>query len=314
MLKTILHRCGVCAFYIGAILAPLFGTGPPLNAEGLSFSPLRVRGSMHTGIIGRIDSDRNGRYILSCSIDKTAKLWDAQSGDLIRTFYPPRGDEREGSLYACALSADARIAAVSGWTGWSATGHCSMYLFNTSSGSLDERIADLPYPASDISFSPDGVFMAVSFYGSFGAQIYRVAGLRLEKTLDGFSASCTHCVFDCKGRLAIASSDGVIRVYAQDFDRFKEIPAGGELTPFSISFSFDGSKLAVGYDNSATITIYNSSNLAKIQSIPDTNDLPGCVSLVAWSKTSNDLYSVLTGAFSRKNGTSILKRYVYPAN
>ena len=312
MLKMMLHRCCVRALCIGAILAPLFGTGPPLNAEGLCSSPLRVRSSMHTGIIGRIASDRNGRYILSCSIDKTAKLWDAQSGDLVRTFYPPSGDGR-GSLYACALSADARIAAVSGWTGWSETGHCSMYLFNTSNGSLDERIGDLPYPASDISFSADGIFMAVSFYGSFGARIYRVAGLRLEKVLDGFNASCTHCVFDCKGRLAIACSDGSIRVYAQGFDRFKEIPAAGDMVPFSISFSFDGGKLAVGYDNSATITIYNSSSLAKIQSIPDTNDLPGCVSLVAWSRTSNDLYSVLTGAFSRKNGTSILKRYVYPA-
>ena len=313
MLKTILHRCGVSTFYIGAILVPLFGTGPPLNAEGLSSSVLRVRSSTHIGIIGRIASDRKGQYILSCSIDKTAKLWDARSGALIRTFYPPSGDGREGSLYACALSADARIAAVSGWTGWSETGHCSMYLFNTSSGSLDERIGDLPYPASDIAFSADGVFMAVSFYGSFGARIYRVAEPRLEKVLDGFTASCTHCVFDCKGRLAIACSDGSIRVYAQGFDRFKEIPAPRGLVPFSISFSFDGDKLAVGYDNSAAITIYNSSSLAKIQSIPDTNDLPGCLSLVAWSKTSNDLYSVLTGAFSRKNGTSVLKRYVYPA-
>jgi WD40 repeat protein len=313
MLKTILHRCGVSTLYIGAILAPLFSTGPPLNAQGLSSSLLRVCSSMHTGIIGRIASDRSGGYILSCSIDKTAKLWDAQSGELIRTFYPPSGDEREGSLYACALSADARIAAVSGWTGWSATGHCSMYLFNTSSGSLDESIGDLPYPASDIAFSANGVFMAVSFYGSFGARIYRVSGLRLEKALDGFSASCTHCIFDCKGRLAIACSDGRTRVYSQGFDRFKEIPAEGGKIPFSISFSFDGDKLAVGYDNSAAITIYNSSSLAKIQSIPDTNDFPGCFSLVAWSKTSNDLFSVLTGAFSRKNGTSILKRYVYPA-
>ncbi len=109
--------------------------------------------------------------------------------------------------------------------------------------------------------------------------------------------------------MAVASADGRVRVYADNFDRYKDIPAVNGLAPFSISFSADGDKLAVGYDNSAAITIYDSPSLTKVQSIPDTNDLPGCTSLVAWSPTSTDLYSVITGAFSRKYGVSILRRY-----
>ncbi len=108
-----------------------------------------------------------GHYLLSCSIDKTAKLWNAQSGELLRTFYPPSGDDQEGRLYACALSPDGRIAAVSGWTGWSITGKCSVYLFNTLNGSLDERLEELPYLVADIAFSHDGALMAVSFFGEF---------------------------------------------------------------------------------------------------------------------------------------------------
>ena len=309
MVQSIIHPHAIRLFVIAIFLAPWTSFGAPVNAEDLPGPFLRSRSSMHTGMIGRIAVDQKGRYLLSCSIDKTAKLWNARSGELLRTFYPPAGDDQEGRLYACALSPDGRIAAVSGWTGWSITGKCSVYLFNTLSGSLDERLEELPYIVADIAFSHDGALMAVSFFGGFGVRIYRVAGLQFEKNLGGFGESCTHCTFDCKGRLAVASADGRVRVYADNFDRYKDIPAINGLAPFSISFSADGAKLAVGYDNSAAITIYDSPSLTKVQSIPDTNDLPGCMSLVAWSPTSTDLYSVITGAFSRKYGVSILKRY-----
>ncbi|MDD5673757.1 MAG: caspase family protein [Chitinivibrionales bacterium] len=207
------------------------------------------------------------------------------------------------------MSPDARLAAVGGWTGWSISGNCSVYLFNTSSGSLEERLGGLPYAVADLAFSPDGVYLAISFYGGFGVRIYRAAGLELEKTLRGFGASCTHVTFDCKGRLAVSSADGRVRVYTDGFNRYRETTADSGLAPFSISFSADGAKLAVGYERSSAITIYNSPALTKTNSIPNAADEPGSFSLVAWSQTSNDLYSIVTGARSRENGLSVLRRY-----
>ena len=42
---------------------------------------LRLNTEMHTAKINKIDTDAAGKYILTCSNDKTAKLWDANTGD-----------------------------------------------------------------------------------------------------------------------------------------------------------------------------------------------------------------------------------------
>ncbi|MDD5673758.1 MAG: hypothetical protein PHC61_06330 [Chitinivibrionales bacterium] len=84
MMRSIIHRlrawlwCGALFFTAGG---------------GLGATTLRVHSAMHTGIIGRISIDKSGQYLLSCSIDKTAKFWNAASGELLRTFYPPSGQD-----------------------------------------------------------------------------------------------------------------------------------------------------------------------------------------------------------------------------
>ena len=69
---------------------------------------------MHTAIINNIDNDTAGKYILTSSWDKTAKLWDATSGDLLQTFRVPTGHGNEGMLYAGAISPDGSRIAVGG--------------------------------------------------------------------------------------------------------------------------------------------------------------------------------------------------------
>ena len=64
---------------------------------------------MHTAVIWRISSDATGSYLLTASADKTAKLWDATSGELLKTFSPPIGHGNECRLFAGALSPDVRL-------------------------------------------------------------------------------------------------------------------------------------------------------------------------------------------------------------
>ncbi|MEO0877849.1 MAG: hypothetical protein AAFY48_24870, partial [Bacteroidota bacterium] len=53
---------------------------------------LRLNLGVHAGVIQRIATAESGKYILTSSKDKTAKLWDAQTGSLLRTFRVPIGD------------------------------------------------------------------------------------------------------------------------------------------------------------------------------------------------------------------------------
>lgn len=49
---------------------------------------LRVNTQIYGGIVHKISPDANGQYLLTVSFDKTAKLWDAANGTLLKTFRP----------------------------------------------------------------------------------------------------------------------------------------------------------------------------------------------------------------------------------
>ena len=87
-------------------------------AAELSTTPiLRIEAGMHTAPIRRISTDVTGTRVITCSSDKTAKLWALSPGQpatLLRTFRIPIGDGNEGKLYACALRSDGNFVALGG--------------------------------------------------------------------------------------------------------------------------------------------------------------------------------------------------------
>ena len=305
LLGTRVHRVGAGIVLIAGMLIGA-------SSSALSSSYVRMQSTMHTGAIARIATDGKGSYVVSCSVDKTAKLWDAGSGELLKTFYPPSGPDMEGCLYACALSPDARICAVGGWTGWSDAGECSIYLFDIASGEMIGRISGLPYPVADLAYSKNGAYLAASLYGSFGVRIYRTSPLSLHKTLGAFSAACTRCVFDSHGQLAVACANGTVRVYSPDLSRFREIPQIRDLIPYSLAFSPVDGRLAVGYENSSAVTVYSHRTFAKTFFIPEDFGLGirhRQASLVVWDKSSNDLSVLISAANPDDTIDAVLRRY-----
>src|SRR5436190_6637962 len=77
---------------------------------------LRIDGEMHTAIARRISTDKAGKFILSCSEDKTARLWDASNGKLLKVYRIPIDKNNEGKIYSCSISPDGTRAALGGWT------------------------------------------------------------------------------------------------------------------------------------------------------------------------------------------------------
>ena len=89
---------------------------PPPTPQPTTEPLLRLNTPMHFAQVKSISADTAGKLVLTASYDKTARLWDGENGELLRTLRPPAGEGDEGKLYACALSADAKLAAVGGWT------------------------------------------------------------------------------------------------------------------------------------------------------------------------------------------------------
>jgi WD40 repeat protein len=59
---------------------------------------LRLETDMHVAAVRRISADTAGRFILTCSDDKIARLWDAENGNLLKIFRVPAQAGGEGKL------------------------------------------------------------------------------------------------------------------------------------------------------------------------------------------------------------------------
>lgn len=237
-----------------------------LLAPGSAFSQtttpiLTLNTEMHTAAIKRISTDSRGRYLLTCSNDKTAKLWELADGELLRTFRLPIDKGNEGKLYGGALSPDSRVAAVGGWTGYDWAAEHSIYIFDATSGLMLHRITGLPNVINDLEFSPDGRYLAAALGGENGIRIFRSSDYALYAQDADYGAESYNLAFDAWGRLATVCYDGHIRLYDSDFKLQKKASSKGGKEPFSLAFSPDTRLLAVGYDDITQIQVLDATTL-----------------------------------------------------
>jgi WD40 repeat protein len=283
----------------------LFATAAFAQTPSSELAPttpfLILNTDMHTSDIKRIDTDAEGQYILTVSTDKTAKLWDAQTGELLHTFRIPIAQGNEGMLYAGAISPDGETVAIAGWTGdaWDDS-HC-IYILNAVSGTMLQRLTGLPNVINDLEFSPDGKYLAAAL-ATDGLRIYSATDdWRLVKSFTDYRSSSYAAAWDYSGRLATVCYDGKVRLYDRQFNLIAQQSAGsgsddflggpgssglaGE-RPFSLAFSPDGSLLAVGYADSPRLQVLDGTTL-KLRYEPD----------IAGANTPNQ--SLLTVCFSQ---------------
>src|ERR1035441_10263716 len=60
---------------------------------------------------------RDGKYLVSAGDDKVVRVWDVNTGQMVRVLRGQIGEGDEGKLFAAALSPDNSYLAVAGWLG-----------------------------------------------------------------------------------------------------------------------------------------------------------------------------------------------------
>ncbi len=152
----------VLRLLMAMVVAAIMAVGTLQASEPPKEPILKIETAMHTAMIWRIGVDAANRFLVTCSQDKTVRVWELPSGRLLSVLRPPVGAGDEGKIFAVAISPDGKTVACAGWTELGSDGGDGIYIFDRATGELSRRIEDLPNIIEHLSFSPDGVFLAAS--------------------------------------------------------------------------------------------------------------------------------------------------------
>ena len=261
-------------------------------AEPPSEPILRIEPGTHTAPIRHIATDAAGRWLVTASKDKTARVWDARTGELLRVLRPPIGfDAPEGMLFAIALTPDGQTVACAGWTGNEWDRAASIHLFDRATGRMTRRLRGLPETISHLAYSRDGQFLAAVLNQKNGMRVWRTSDGSLVAEDKNYDDSSSGAAFSPDGWLATACRDGSVRLYDASFQRVAKVQPPGGKEPYAVAWSPDGSKVAVGFANSTAVNLLSGRDLSFLFA-PDTQAVAdGDFNSVAFSTDGRTLYA-----------------------
>jgi WD40 repeat protein len=274
-----------------------------------------IEAGMHTAQIWRIAVDRAGRWAVTASEDKTARIWNLATGQLERVLRVPVGEGAEGKLFAVALSPDGALVALGGYTSPDGLS-TSIYLFDRASGRLLQRVTGLPNVVTHLAFSADGRRLAAALFGGNGIRVYGATGQGAwaQVAADGDYGDYSMSVeFDAAGRLLATSFDGELRLYgAGGSGRLQPLvrrAAPGGKRPFIARFSPDGRRIAVGFDDSKAVAVLDGTSLEPLAPADTSSITNGNFYGLAWSADGRRLLAA--GRYHQDDGSVPL--VVWPA-
>jgi WD40 repeat protein len=285
--------------FLIAIVASIFAllASSPVRAQQQPDEPptepiLRLNTTAHSAAINMIATDRENRYAVTASHDKTARVWSLTDNRLLAVLRVPIGEGHMGKLYAVAMTPDGATVALGGWSGLTGK-EKNIYLFGRASGALQQRISGLPDVVQHLAYSKDGALL-VAGLGASGIRVYDVnQGYRSLPSDTAYGDDAYWADFDGQSRLVTTSYDGFIRLYgAGRYDTpIAKVKGRGGDRPYSAVFSPSGERVAVGYSDSTAVDLLSGKDLGFAQAADTTGVSGPSLHETGWSADGRHLFA-----------------------
>ena len=255
---------------------------PP--AQALDAEPqLVIDSGGHKAMIRDVIFTPDGRQLISVSEDKTIRIWDTGSGELVRTLRGQTGAGHEGKLFAGTLSPDGRWLAVGGWLPGKPKSRDAIRLIDL------QAPPDTPVRLleghtnviSSLAFSPDGQRILSGSHDDT-ARLWNAKTGKTIKILRGHEAPIYAVAFsspDKKGgeRLVTGSDDKTLRLWDKDGNPVKVL-AGHTDKVLAAAFTPDGRYLLSGsWDK--TIRLWDAGTGAFIKKLAEQDSRVGSLAI-----------------------------------
>ena len=234
----------LCAGYVQAAEAPF----------------IELKG--HTATVFSVTFSPDGKKVVTASFDRTARIWDTESGEVLRTL-----DGHTGVLRAAVFSPDGKRIVT-------ASDDRTARIWDAESGSVNfgkelQKLEGHTDSIWSVAFSPDGTRIATASYDRT-ARIWDAEsgsvnfGKELQK-LEGHTYPVVSVAFSPDGkRIATASNNWTARIWdAESLQVLKE--RRGANGGSSVAFSLDGKKVMA--ISGGTIRIWDANLETELQQL-----------------------------------------------
>lgn len=167
--------------------------------------------SGHSDTIFSLVISPDGQTIASGSSDRTVKLWNLQTGELIRSLYH---SQRADPIYSIAFSPNGKILAAGGSSKYKGieSKSTTIYLWNLDTGELMRTLSGHSHKVDSLAFGLESHILAS---GSFDetVRIWNLETGELLHTLRGHSANVRTVAITPDGKTLVSSGGGGIKIW-----------------------------------------------------------------------------------------------------
>lgn len=148
----------------------------------------------------------DGKWIVTASDDKTACIWETETGKLVATL-----KKHEEAVLAARFSPDGKRVVTGGGDG-------ALIVWDTATWQQTGETGSLPGAVYSALISPDNEFVVATSANANGVGFFHIASGRMFSQVVQLSTDANSVDLDAKGDvLVVACQDGTIRAYGSPF-------------------------------------------------------------------------------------------------